>query len=394
MITKEPSLGRKWVATAASVPGRKHIRSGTPCQDASVAGVLPRPYLAVCDGRGSSPISHHGSQAAVSEISNFVFSSEPIMKELLDRKNWMPNETMASMISECLHRSVSKVQERLAQAMGAKAEDFEFTLVLAIVGTEYCLVVHIGDGALVAERDGVAVIESAPTNGEFANATEFVCFGRPPAKLFARLVPSNNLGALAAFTDGTAAKMIEAKTMSPAPGFSTIWKNMREMSFSEKDLLKFLTESFWEPAVQDDRSLAALAMLPPSHNVHATNPAKDGEGSLVASAPSSLTADQNSLPHAGDISSVEIGAGRGKFLLRARFMKLVRKYFSNSVLLLTVIFLFIAALASFSLGICALSTRISQLSDELARLESVVNSTMVSGTSGKMNEIGEVGSEK
>ena len=73
------------------------------------------------------------------------------------------------------------------------------------------------------------------------------------------LIDITAVTAIAAFSDGTGEKMIQAGTGKPTPGFAKIWQGMRTGEFGENDLMNFLTCTDWEPKVQDDRCLALLS---------------------------------------------------------------------------------------------------------------------------------------
>jgi len=247
-----------WRSVAAAVPGRRHVREGIPCQDAAAAGITPRPYIIACDGRGSADLSHFGAAAAVTAFVDLLYTAETLFQRCLDTD---ADNELATVLGEMVYRSAGGAQLRLAQRHNCSASAFEHTLVAAIVGRRRILTVHVGDGDLVGEMaDGQLRVLSAAANGEFANQTSFVqARGTPSAALRIQLLDAAEVRALAVFSDGVSAKMLHYQTQQPTPGFKQLFGEMRANRFARRQLLHFLTETNWEPSVQDDRCLAAIA---------------------------------------------------------------------------------------------------------------------------------------
>jgi Protein phosphatase 2C len=256
-VTEHRSINCAWLPLHCAVMGRKHYRQNIPCQDAAFAANDPRPYIVACDGRGSAAKSHFGATEAVAAIRRQMTISHSLLSELLDPTD-DSSATLLPILQDQFYRAAALVQLELAKQHNCKSKEFEFTLILMIVGLVKGFYLHIGDGALVIEKNGKTIVLSEAMNGDFANITNFVSYGTT-AKMNMGLVDVADVTAIAAFSDGTAEKMIQAGTGKPTPGFAQIWKGMRQEQFGEKDLLNFLTNSDWEPKVQDDRSLSLLA---------------------------------------------------------------------------------------------------------------------------------------
>lgn len=257
-IAKQEIWQENWIPIAGEVVGRKHLRSGIPCQDACIAAIDPRPYIVACDGRGSADKSHFGANDAISSIKRQMTISASILQDLLDQEDNTNEEQLLPILKDQFFRAAAVVQKELAEKHASSPKDFEFTLIMMILGKKKGFYLHIGDGALVIEENGETMVLSSPANGEFANVTNFVQYGKE-AKMQFGLVDVKRITALAAFSDGTGEKMIQSGTGLPSPGFTDIWKNMRNDEFARKDLLNLLTRPDWEPKVQDDRCLALLS---------------------------------------------------------------------------------------------------------------------------------------
>ncbi len=255
-----PFTGRlaAWTGAAASAPGRRHIREGIPCQDASAAGIEPRPYLVVADGRGSAEHSDIGAQAACETIPQTVKAAETLLSQVLDHEDEENARTLWPIATDLLFKSVQVRQAGIAGLRGLPSRQLEHTLLLAIIGTRRIATLHVGDGAIVEERGGVLGTLSAPQRGEFANITCFLGADTRADQVRTQLVPAEDVTALAAVSDGAADRMIHSQTNEPAKGFTQIFQQARDGRFRQRNILRFLTEEFWEPIVQDDRSLALL----------------------------------------------------------------------------------------------------------------------------------------
>jgi hypothetical protein len=149
--------------------------------------------------------------------------------------------------------------------------------------------------------------------------------------------------------------MIEANTMKPSPGFKTIWAQMRENRFDKASLLKFLTESFWEPAVQDDRSLA-VASLSEEAFTGKTQDAPIRTGSSIQLIQVANPDKGEQVSTEDDSSPMTIGNAIGK--------KHFRHSYGLSILLGTLILL-IAANIAFSIFISGTLSRINKSVDEM-----------------------------
>ena len=258
-----------WIPLHCAVMGRKHYRQNVPCQDACFAADSPRPYLVACDGRGSASKSHFGANDAVEAIRRQVTISHSLLTELLDKEANEQEEDLLPILKDQFFRAAAVVQKELAESHECSPKDFEFTLIVMILGRYKSFYLHIGDGALVIERKNRAVLLSEPENGDFANVTTFVQYGKD-CKSKSALIETAGITGIAAFSDGTGEKMIQAGTGIPSPGFVEIWEGMRKGTFAGKDLLSFLTRTDWEPKVQDDRCLAVLSRKEESHSENRT----------------------------------------------------------------------------------------------------------------------------
>lgn len=245
----------------AKVTGAAHSRRTQPCQDAVAGGDSPRAFLVVCDGCGSSAKSEVASQAAVERFRALVAAEESALADLLDAPGETPAEGAArwASLAYAWHGELGALMRSLAHEHGASTDDFLFTWVGVVVGAHRCALVHVGDGAIVGETvPGELRLMSAPYNGVFANSTVFVRPDAPrPGNLRTALHPTPC--ALALFTDGVEALLLERATMSPSRALAAVFAHARttaEPDGLSADLAAFLARPDWSEVTGDDRALA------------------------------------------------------------------------------------------------------------------------------------------
>lgn len=255
----------RWSALAGQTPGRSHLRTGTPCQDAAAAGASPRPHIIVCDGRGSARLSDQGARKAVQSLSSLLYGAKPLFEAVLDNPDGVLAETILPFLAQTICLTAARGQlELVEQTPGAKTADFEHTLVFIAAGDRRFICVQVGDSAAVMRRHGRIETISEQMRGEFANTTFFVSAsqgGTMFRKVFGRM---EGVDAFAACTDGAAERLIRNSDNSPAPAFGQFWDGMADGSFNREALFRFLSEPEWEPRVQDDRSIALIHRQTPA----------------------------------------------------------------------------------------------------------------------------------
>ncbi len=250
-----------WQAGAATTAGQRHGRDGRPCQDAARASGGPRPYVIVCDGRGSSPLSQHGAAAALDVLDNTLWSIEPLLARCLDSLD--PGDPLAAAgwrdAAHVLLRALMREQEALARRHGAAAADFEFTLSAAIVGRRGLGVVQVGDSCVVLQRGRDSALAARPQTGEYAGETYFVT---PDPALIARaetpLLSADNITGILCMSDGVSCRWLHHRTLEPAPGVSQVLERLATGAWTEAQVQDYLEKPFWHEGGDDDRGVAYL----------------------------------------------------------------------------------------------------------------------------------------
>ena len=238
------SFRPNWRLGAVQTAGKQHRENQTPCQDAALAGIIKaRPFLIVCDGRGSSAVSHEGAQAAVKAFSRAVWKLEPLLADCLDRAKGKSAGAAWEKISSVLLRELTMEQKFLAKTHGRAARDFEFTLIGAIMGTRHFGWLQVGDSCLAVQRSNHLALVAAPQQGRYANETEFVSpCERTEAVALRGIEPTKGVLGLAAFSDGVALKLVNSATNKPAAGVGQIMDRLATGQWTSEHLQSY---SLW-----------------------------------------------------------------------------------------------------------------------------------------------------
>lgn len=187
-----------WKIVHDSVAGSSHQLAGTPCQDSCRVrqfqlGGTSALIVACSDGAGSAKHSERGS-ALICE--QFLKIAE--------------NELTAGLKLEDLTREravqwcgrIRDEMKVLGVQVGCELRELAATFLGAIVLTEHSCFFQIGDGAMVAQYDGLYEVVFWPQSGEYINTTNFLTDERFDTKLDFRFQPASQASGLAVFTDG------------------------------------------------------------------------------------------------------------------------------------------------------------------------------------------------
>jgi hypothetical protein len=151
-----------WRVAAASVAGSRHVRQGTPGQDAHAWVILPNGAFAaaVADGAGSAELGGTGAKVAASAAIRAL-------------ENATADEGWKVVLTQALTQAREAVFAE-AKALGRDARDLATTLIAVIASPDWVAAAQIGDGASVAETEGGIVKLTAPVLGEYINETTFL----------------------------------------------------------------------------------------------------------------------------------------------------------------------------------------------------------------------------
>jgi hypothetical protein len=247
---------QRWTWAAARCRGVMHAQAGSRMQDASVCfAPSDRTLLAaVCDGAGAA--SHGGPGAwlicrTISQAARKHFAADVAL----------PDEaTLAAWLRAARERIVAVAARRQLTP-----RDFAATLVLAITASSQTMILHVGDGAVVArDQEGDWHALSWPDNGEYAAETYFVTDEPPGRMRISR--HGQEITALALFTDGLERLALDFATRQPhGPFFAGIVSPVdssealgRDLGLSQL-LKRFLDSEAVNVRTQDDKTLILAA---------------------------------------------------------------------------------------------------------------------------------------
>ncbi len=167
----------KWLVVGASLIGKSHIATDTPCQDSFAHALLENRWgiAVVADGAGSASHSDKGSSFVVKACIK-AFS------QLIDREQWHENtETLPDADTWALEANKALKEVRAALEFFATESEVEVTalactIIVLIYSPLGFLLTHIGDGRAAVQIKKNAHWRSAitPHKGTEANETVFI----------------------------------------------------------------------------------------------------------------------------------------------------------------------------------------------------------------------------
>ncbi len=248
-----------WKYGFASVAGTSHVKSSSPVQDVSHAGVVcdsrgDEILIAVAsDGAGSAAQAQVGSKLACDLFVDKIrahLAGEGTVDQLADR-------FIASLIEEFQKLVIGKLTD------GLKLQDYACTLLAAVVGVERAIYFQIGDGAIIESRreepDRYEIV-CWPQQGEYANTTNFLTDADAAGKVFCEL-KTGAIDEVALFTDGIQSLALDYRARSAhAPFFAPLfaWLRPRPDGYSPQlsdALAAFLNSERVNARTDDDKTL-------------------------------------------------------------------------------------------------------------------------------------------
>jgi len=239
-----------WVAASACVRGRHHEGKGTPCQDAvHIARTKECVAVAVADGLGTCPKSHLGATAATGRIANYIARHS---------KCWSRRGVLPSQLLEIASAAIRGE----AASRGEDVETFSCTLQVVAVTRRRLLVLHVGDGVVVAGGAQQTSVLCEPQRGEQAHQTWCIpdLAANAPITCFVRdLKPDEEFFAL--FTDGPMEAGLYSprlRTVAPALGVIARWLVRHPIARVEEAIAANI-EKVLRPNTWDDCTVAVLS---------------------------------------------------------------------------------------------------------------------------------------
>lgn len=228
---------------AKSLQGTVHIKNNTVCQDNSIVfsgknGTQQYQVLIVSDGAGSSLLSEQGSKTLVKGLKRFVVSVfgtiyQPVVAKELPSEEDLNNAKMAT-----IKHAIGLIQD-LAEENKRNIDDYNATLLFAVVGSKNTFWLRVGDGGLVVQyayedEEGKkcfafqAVGEQDKSKGEFANQTYFINTALPVTHIQSSYFSNNFVSGIALMTDGVSDRLISADNSVVSSAINNLFDNEDE----------------------------------------------------------------------------------------------------------------------------------------------------------------------
>lgn len=241
-----------WRVVAAKAIGTAHQANGSACQDAYCVEQDDKTLLIfVADGAGSVAYGGEGAKLAVQTAVTWM-QARLVETPLVDTgfpETWP---------GDCLVAVRDRLQEQ-ATAAGHALRDYACTLLGVVISGGQCLIMQLGDGAIVLDNGEGWQLPIAPMIGEYANMTVFVSDVAAAARLVSLQLPVPR--ALAVFSDGLQGLALDLKkncVHAPffTPFFDVLAKvNDEQLADLPQALQKFLDSPAVTARTDDDKTL-------------------------------------------------------------------------------------------------------------------------------------------
>ena len=190
--------------------GRGHIRSNTPCQDATYYdsdGSVQA--ISLADGAGSERFSGYGAQIITQKACRYLVEN---FRYIYDCKDGVRIKTiLLEYLRSSLEEKKAKLRSKPDKADCELKNLASTFLTVAVCGNEFILA-HIGDGVIGYAKHGGMKVATAPDNDEFANLTTFVTSANAIDAM--RLVKGilDGISGFILMSDGTANSLYNSRT--------------------------------------------------------------------------------------------------------------------------------------------------------------------------------------
>lgn len=247
-----------WKLVRTSVIGSGHLAAGIELQDDCRAEVFSSCKLdnddvlvaVVADGAGSAKLASIGSETTCQTF--FAYVTE-FLKD--NRVCEFTRQHACDLLATILDR----LNEEAAQR-SCIIKDFACTLVAAIATRGFAAFIQIGDGGIVAKTNASSGIVFWPTEGSYANSTNFVTCDDAQENIQFFCGPVD-VEEIALISDGLQSICWEqAKRIPHMPFFEPLLARLRMVKDSETDALEeqlrlFLSSDRVNDRTDDDKTL-------------------------------------------------------------------------------------------------------------------------------------------
>jgi hypothetical protein len=249
-----------WRHIAQSVQGSGHVAENKPCQDCCAVRALGAggdATLVACaaDGAGSS---RHGGIGAGLACESVLESAG----EFLRTFDSFAELEVRHVLAWC-DDARRKIGEQAEFSEGGMRE-FATTLSIAVVSPSRSVFVQIGDGAIVARRNGAFGVVFWPQSGEYVNTTHFLTSADFRERVLT-LSCDHPFDDVALITDGLERLALQFDALTPHPPFfQPLFAALRaasDVAALDRDLAQFLQSESLRNKTDDDRTLVLASRI-------------------------------------------------------------------------------------------------------------------------------------
>ena len=252
-----------WKYVLESTQGWRHKENDQRCQDSCRSAILKHGdesilILACSDGAGSASHAERGAQLACDGIIRAVAEEFTANRCLLDIERdvalgWC-NAIRDSLTSE-------------ASALAVPVRELACTLLFAVLGETASICFQIGDGAIVANREGKYEAVFWPQSGEYINTTNFLTDATFEKNALFSLI-RDPINEAAIFSDGLERLALNyANKAAHGPFFEPMFRALRSVVEPESlavPLRQFLDSPQVMERTDDDKTLILATRMIPS----------------------------------------------------------------------------------------------------------------------------------
>jgi hypothetical protein len=198
-----------WTWFGAKSIGTSHLKEGTHCDDfgscIQVGGEFGKVLvIAVSDGAGSARHAAIGAR-----ITSCIFAKNAA-------RFAKSNPNLRDLSTDIVKEWIDEIRDGIASSAlrhEATQRDFAATLVGCLIGDDFAVFCHVGDGAAVYRtEDNDWIVASWPAQGEYASTTYFVTDS--PEARSRIVVVDQKISEVAVFTDGIEQLVLNFSTRS------------------------------------------------------------------------------------------------------------------------------------------------------------------------------------
>lgn len=250
----------QWEIVGCSAIGTKHIKGGTPCQDAVCYERISDQIIigAVSDGMGSARRSDVGSKLAVKTALSQI-------KNMMCWEHKPKNDEGARNIFCSVLGKVQAALKNEAEHGGYSVEDLNCTLLAFVATPEWLAAMQVGDGLIVVRPKGQDYqLLFMPDKGEFANETTPVTSSHALEEMEV-CVKSGSYEFICAATDGIEnISLVKPENWRPFEGFfkpleEQIMLSTKSIDHKKKEIEYFLNSEQINQQTDDDKTLLLCA---------------------------------------------------------------------------------------------------------------------------------------